>query len=371
MKTPSVALLNSLGFTTSNYAQLAAYCWYLLRASNTNIPAKAAVTAKAAVIAQPAHPAYAARPAITAAQNTAGYTFGQLYLNSPAYAAGVAVPAIGAKPATAAVTAVPAVVAQAATKESVARPGLQNACRLNELDGYELIANIPYDRSYELTGNNFEDKHLLELSPTLAPPTVWNGIKAATTPGNLVAANLKPTVEALFYECAMKCQQNNPDSVSIKDVVFGALSIPCKEIKIRIGTTVPVDNVFRLNIFKYLADPSALVSTLETYSDSPNQIEGLPTGQFLANNENNYFATVQAMAASPLKTATLEMINYVRSQPTYIGQPGIAINAVGAISLPGTYIGSGVNIQNIMNDVSFVSGGETVTYRIVTDQYAP
>jgi hypothetical protein len=100
----------SLAFTSDNDRNLDKAAYFAL-ASWFPSPAIATIPAKPAVAAIPAYPARAASAAIPANSANPAIAAGTLFQNSPAIAAGAAVPAFPAKPATAEIVAVPAVPA--------------------------------------------------------------------------------------------------------------------------------------------------------------------------------------------------------------------------------------------------------------------
>jgi hypothetical protein len=108
-------------------------------------PGVLAVVARPAVVAAPA---YAARPAsalVPASANTAGVVAGALFLDSPAYPPGTAIPAIPFKPAT---LAREAAMASPAVAAAAAIPGVKpwnDAFKISAfVGGTDLIVELPY-----------------------------------------------------------------------------------------------------------------------------------------------------------------------------------------------------------------------------------
>jgi hypothetical protein len=206
MKTPPIALLNSIGFTTS--AQKLVYAASLLKAATISSPAVTispaipAIVAKPEVIAQTAKPAREATLAVEGGQNR-GYGFGELYLNSPAYPGGTPIPAISAKPASAAVVGVPAVVGVLATPAVVAPAvtalkGWEDAISI-DLQGNKLVvvAEIPVISSNYLIGASAT---VNEITPTALAVDAWVDTKASTTPETITSE--PATLEQYFYKYA-------------------------------------------------------------------------------------------------------------------------------------------------------------------------
>lgn len=142
----------------------------------TGSPAVAAVAAKAAI---PAYLARAASAAVLASGNTAGVLAGALFLNSPAYPAGTAIPAIPAKPATAAVAAV---IAKPAVLAVLAVPGIKafaNCFTMLEIGAdVKLICKIPFSaRAFAETLDSSMAVRIATGSALLMPVT-----KAPTNP---------------------------------------------------------------------------------------------------------------------------------------------------------------------------------------------
>ena len=179
----------------SNPAQKTWYAANILKAACTSSPAVAvrtavaAIAAKPAIIAQTAKPARAASVAVLAANNTTGYGFGELYLNSPAYPIGTAIPAIPAKPASAAVVGVPAIVGVPAvaalnSPAVVAIAGTANLITITKDPDNLFIAisvDFPVSTSPRIVGSTI--KKVDQFTPATLQATAWLGTKP-TTPGS-------------------------------------------------------------------------------------------------------------------------------------------------------------------------------------------
>jgi hypothetical protein len=245
MKTPPITLLNSIGL--QNAAQKAALAAHMLKAGTVSSPAveiTSAVVAKAkvpAVIAQTAKPARLATALVTAADNTVGYAFGELYLNSPAYPAGTAIPAIPAKPASAvvvgvaeisAIVAVPAVSAPAIA----AIPGWSDAIEfVKSATGMKITAYLPYKSAPALIGAGTSSIGAInEITPPALQPMLWLDEKASRTPEAVVSEPL--TLEQYFYKQALEIVAA-PDSTStienVSKLVAGNV-VACKKITLNL-----------------------------------------------------------------------------------------------------------------------------------------
>lgn len=186
-------VLKNIGI--QNDAQKAVYLAHCLKTACLSSPpitlsaAIPAIPAKAAVIAQTAKPARAASLAIAAAANTVGYGFGEIYLNSPAYPVGTAIPAIAAKPASTAVVGVPAVVAVAAvpaviTPDVKALPGWEDAIKFvvglnaqNQPATLTVTADLPYYAGAAMYGSNITK--IAEITPPTLVANKWVGTEAS------------------------------------------------------------------------------------------------------------------------------------------------------------------------------------------------
>jgi hypothetical protein len=237
MKT-NVALHNKIGFQQPS--EKVWYTAHVLKAALSNsaaVPLFAAVpnrAAKPAVVAQTAKPARAATAAVTAANNTTGYGFGELYLNSPAYPIGTAIPAIGAKSASAAVAAADAIAAQAASPAIsspavVALTGWSDAISIVESsanDELTVTAQLPVTQGVGIVGSN---KLVIgEITPTALQATNFvGGIVYALGQDTDVQDNPEDTtLEQVFWRNALLCDHVITDTTrTINGVV-----ISCKTI---------------------------------------------------------------------------------------------------------------------------------------------
>jgi hypothetical protein len=260
MKT-NVLLQNKIGF--QNDAQRVLYAATVLKSALTNSvavlvrPAVPAVAAKAAVIAQTAKTARAATPAVAASANTTGYGFGELYLNSPAYPIGTAIPAIPAKPASAAVVGVPAVPAVPAvtavfSPAVVAIKGWEDAISIAKISSTITIsAELPVVRGVGIIGST--GTFIGEITPTALQAAAWleDIVYALGQVDNSDA--LVTTLEQYLYKYALNCEH------AVTDVLrnVAGVSTPCK----RIVVTLYPSNTF---------DPIAVDTQLSKVSVAAN-----------------------------------------------------------------------------------------------------
>jgi len=203
-------------------------CWYaahVLMAALTASPAiplvaaVPAVAAKPAVIAQTAKPARAASLAVTGANNTTGYAFGELYLNSPAYPIGTPIPAIPGKPASNAVVGVPAVVAVPATTAVIAPAvvplkGYENSIDIKiSSSALTITADLPY---YANVGIVASQKLVIgEITPAALMASAYLDERASTSGQQASCVdNLSDlTLEQAFYRMAKLCNYVETDIV--------------------------------------------------------------------------------------------------------------------------------------------------------------
>jgi hypothetical protein len=245
MKTPSLALLNSIGFT--NPAQKVLYAAAVLKAALVSSPAVTisaavpVVAAKAEVIAQTAKSARSASLAVSGVANTTGYGFGELYLNSPAYPIGTPIPAIPAKPASVAVVGVPAVVGVAAVPAVVsssvtAIKGWEEAVTISRdrSGGIGIFVYLPYTSSAGLIGAT---PIILEMTPPTLQPLSWLDTKASETLETLTTE--PPTLEQYFYKYAKLLLGMDPTNTSIfKNMrLINGVTTPVKEVKLILPST--------------------------------------------------------------------------------------------------------------------------------------
>lgn len=235
----NVALINTIGL--AHHGQKVWLAAHQLKAALTNSPAVTiraaipAVKAKAAVIGQTAKPARPASAAVTAANNTTGYGYGELYLNSPAYPAGTPIPAISAKPASAEVLAAAAVVAAAAKPAIVLPPimalrGWADAIQINKTpEALTVIAELPIANSPALVGSD------LFVIGEITPPDL---IAPAWLDGS---QNLAPyigdedknivTLEQYLYKNMTELMDTSIDTV-VTDItrIMNGESVTCKRL---------------------------------------------------------------------------------------------------------------------------------------------
>jgi hypothetical protein len=240
MKTPLITVLNTIGLTKA--AQKALYAASVIRAGLSNSPQVIlapripAIAFKPAIIAQTAKPARAATALVPAAENTTGVRFGELYLNSPAIAAGVAIPAIPDKPASLevvgvaqvlAVPEVPAVIAPAV----VALKGWENAIQITKTATLITIeAYLPFANSPAILGGNTSTVDgILEITPPIQP-TKWLDAPASAVPTTDTIE--VDTLEKYLYKQALALRAIDSVANTIVD-----------EIKIVNGSTVSVKHI--------------------------------------------------------------------------------------------------------------------------------
>lgn len=236
------------------------YAALVLKSALTSSPAvlvrKAvpAVAAKAAVVSQTAKPARAATPAITAANNTIGYGFGELYLNSPAYPIGTPIPAISPKPASLAVAAVPAVLAVPAIS-AVSSPlveaikGWEDAIQINKSANLiEIIAELPYSRGVGIVGSNLLS--IGEITPAKLQANAWIDAPASSTPYPRPLDASIPTLEQYLYKYAQECDSTITNIIKL----VNGVSTPCKRLVINLyplPTFDPLSELAQLSLVEY------------------------------------------------------------------------------------------------------------------------
>jgi hypothetical protein len=247
MKT-NLALVNSIGFQNASqrawfYANILAACVVSSPAMQL-VKAVAGTPAKPAVIAQTAKPARAATAAVLGAANTTGYAFGELYLNSPAYPIGTAIPAIPAKPASLAVVGVPAVAAVppvvAVNLPAItAIPGWENAIALSETaTECDISVYLPYSKSPKLYGKSVKGvSSVLEITPPNVIADKWFDTLASSTPGTETEVEL--TVEQEFYETALELVAADPVKNSIVQTLYNVAGkqVACHLVTLKLTAT--------------------------------------------------------------------------------------------------------------------------------------
>jgi hypothetical protein len=253
MKLPLLVDLNAIGLRApADRALLAAHWLKIATVSSpavTIVPEVPAIAARAEVIAQTAKPLRPQSAIVLAANNTTGYTFGQLYLNSPAYPAGTQIPAIPQKPASAEVIGVPAVVGvpkvPAVTSPKIdAVKGWEDAIQINKTaSNIEIIAYLPYASSPLLVGAGTSAIGAInEMTMATLTPGKWLGTKSSNTPGTEVS--VPPTVEQYFYKQAQALVALPGSTSTIENATKlvnaspgNALVVPCKKITLNLAAT--------------------------------------------------------------------------------------------------------------------------------------
>lgn len=226
MKTPDLIFLNSLGFTRSNPAQLVAYFAWLLQAGyrpNRGGLIQPEIKAVPEVLAQPAHPAYPARPAMTAAQNPTGYSFGALYLNSPAYPPNTPIPAIPAKAATAAVAGKPAILGQPKIDAPIVKnpyydPNISPIVFNSSPGKLTINIGLPILKSPIIGSNGAADLYqnkILEFTDPVLKVAQWFGSKPSSNLGDLTLADIDLTVEQSLLKAIKLYSASSPISINI------------------------------------------------------------------------------------------------------------------------------------------------------------
>jgi hypothetical protein len=244
MKTPPIALLNSIGFT--NPAQKLLFAAAALKNAlvsspgATITPAIAPKPAVIEVIAQTAKPARAATAAVDAGQNT-GKSFGELYLNSPAYLPGTPIPAIPAKPASSAVVGVPGSPAVLAVPAVVspaiaAIKGWEDAIDISvdRFGNVGVVVELPYSSSMLLVG---AVPTVSEITQPALVMDKWLDSKASTTPEVIASEPL--TLEAYFYKYAKSYLVQHPVVGTIKKTnkLVNGILLPTKKIVLTLAAT--------------------------------------------------------------------------------------------------------------------------------------
>lgn len=222
-------------------SQLAWYSAHVLKSALLNSPAvlvRAAVPAvlpKAAILYQSAKPARAATAAVTAVNNTTGYSFGELYLNSPPYPVGTAIPAIAAKPSSLEVVAQPAVLAVPGITAINAPPvialkGWEDAIKITRTSQLCTIeAELPVAANVGIVGSN---KVVIgEITPSALQATAWLD-ELGSQPLNGTSLNDPsiPTLEQYFWHYAQLCDHTTVDTIR----VVNGVSLPCKKITVNV-----------------------------------------------------------------------------------------------------------------------------------------
>jgi hypothetical protein len=248
MKLPVLAELNAIGLRGP--ADRALYAANLLKIATVSSPAVVivpevpAIAARAQVIAQTAKVLRLATPIVPAAQNTTGFTFGQLYLNSPAYPAGTQIPAIPQKPASAEVIGIDAVVAvpkvPAVTSPKIdALKGWEDAIQINKTaSNIEIIAYLPYASSPLLVGSGTSAIGAInEMTMPALNPGKWLGSKSSNAAAT--ETSVPPTVEQYFYKQAqaLVALPGSTSTIENSTKLVNGVVVPCKKITLQLAAT--------------------------------------------------------------------------------------------------------------------------------------
>ncbi len=248
MKLPSLADLNAIGLRApADRALIAAHWLKIATVSSPSVtitPEIPAVAARPEVKAQTAKPLRPQTAIVTAAQNTTGYAFGELYLNSPAYPAGTQIPAIPQKPASQEVIGVPAVIAVPKVAAVVspkidALKGWEDAIEINKSESnIEIIAYLPYASSPLLIGASTNGIGAInEMTMPSLVPGKWIGAKSSNIPG--IETSVPPTVEQYFYKQAQALVAASGGTSTIQNStrLINGLIVSCKKIVLNIFAT--------------------------------------------------------------------------------------------------------------------------------------
>jgi hypothetical protein len=257
MKTNNT-LQNSLGL--QHQAHKVYYAALVLKAALTNSAAvlvREAVPAVAARAGRPdqlARPARAATAAVSAANNTVGYVFGQLYLNSPAYPIGTAIPAIPAKPASqflpgiTEIVAVPAITA-VSSPEVQAIKGWEDAIQIIKTQELiTIIAELPVINGVGIVG--FDYTKIGEITPVTLQANAWLNAPASSVPIVWDEDKSVKTLEEYFYKYLQLSDHTTTDIIRIHDGV----SISCKRFEISLyplPTFNPLSTAPQLGLVEY------------------------------------------------------------------------------------------------------------------------
>lgn len=248
MKLPLLADLNAIGLRgAADRALLASHWLKIATVSSPQVvitPEIPAIPAKAEVIAQTAKLLRPSSPIVPAAQNTTGFTFGQLYLNSPAYPAGTQIPAITQKPASAEVIGVPAVVGVAKVPAVIAPKidavkGWDDGIQINKTaSNIEIIAYLPYASSPLLIGADTSAIGAInEMTPQTLNPGKWLGTKSSTTVGT--ETSLPPTVEQYLYKQAqlLVAASGSTSTIENSTKLVNGVTVPCKKLTLQLAAS--------------------------------------------------------------------------------------------------------------------------------------
>jgi hypothetical protein len=212
-----------------NPGQKVWYAAHVLKAALTNSPSVVvkdlvpAVKGSPAVIAQTAKPARPQSLAVPASANITGYGFGEIYLNSPAYPIGTAIPAIPAKPASLAVVGKNAVVASPGSPAIY----LQVIFQLPVLTGVGIVGSVK-----TVIG---------EISPSKLQANGWFSEISYNLDGSNPETILLPTLEQYLYKHALDYDHTVADTTR----VVNGIDIPCKTVTVNLypSTTFQPDSI--------------------------------------------------------------------------------------------------------------------------------
>lgn len=248
MKLPVLAELNGIGLRAP--ADRALYAANLLKIATVSSPAVTivpevpAIAARAEVIAQTAKPARAASAAVAANPANPAHPFGTLFLNSPAYLAGAALPAFPPKPASAevigvaAVVAVPKVPAVASPKIDAVK-GWEDAIQINKTaSNIEIIAYLPYASSPLLVGSDTSSIGAInEMTMPALTPGKWLGSKSSNAAAT--ETSVPPTVEQYLYKQAqaLVALPGSTSTIENSTKVVNGVVVPCKKITLNLAAT--------------------------------------------------------------------------------------------------------------------------------------
>jgi hypothetical protein len=237
MKTPSIALLNSLGFT--NKFQKVLFAAYLLEIANTPSPlvnvraAKPAIPYKAAV---PAFGGRAASSAIPASPSNPAVAAGALFPGSPALLAGASIPAFPIIPpviGSPEVIAVPLVTALTVPAITPLK-GWEDAVKLDFSSPQNCVvtAYLPYANAGKLVGISTTSYSILGITQPSIDVVEWLGMKASSVPETIIS---EPAIlEQYLFEYASMLIVENPTGGTIENVIKTVNNAPlaCKKITI-------------------------------------------------------------------------------------------------------------------------------------------
>jgi hypothetical protein len=244
MKT-NISLQTSL--RCSDPAKKVRYAAHVLQAACTSSPeilirqAVAAIPAKPAILAQTAKPQRPQSAAVAGINNTTGYKFGELYLNSPAYPAGTNIPLITAKPASAEVIGkeatvyVPAVTAVSSPKVD-AIPGYEDAISVVvSAQSIIVTAELPYSKGVRIVGSN--KLSIGEITPSALQAKEWVDFPSEADLAATLPDVPTDTMEQYLWRNALLCNH------TITDIVrnVNGKNISCKRLVVTLYPTGQFD----------------------------------------------------------------------------------------------------------------------------------